>query len=201
MKNDVNAVDCDVIELAVSTEVRDRNGLVLSTSHFKDARLYPYQVDQIKGLAYVFVIAHLTPGKCLAADETIDGTLIPNILSPPFWSFGSTSVMSPVFYALRLKTAFEWNQPGTPFNAVVVCPEKLVVANERMEQAVWDKHGVRVVWTKSQSAERLTLKRMLDNLKSSAEISSVPTADEIRQIASAIDLNLINLMSNQGNYD
>lgn len=128
------------IKDAVDKEVERYNGKVLVRYRPGNARLYSYDVIEIKHRLLVIVYGELK-GDWLADEESFNG-------ERPLWFSESGRRVSPVFQAMKCRDFFRRELPSANIDSLVVLPKGCVVINDEEMQKTWRENcGTEIVRT------------------------------------------------------
>lgn len=155
----------------VDKEVERYNGKVLVRYRPGNARLYSYDVIEIKHRLLVIVYGELK-GDWLADEESFNG-------ERPLWFSESDHRVSPVFQAMQCHDFFRRELPTANIDSLVVLPKGCVVINDEEMQETWRKNcGTEMVRTTQ--IDETTIQTLQEYLVAQpAEDNKVSELDEV----------------------
>lgn len=128
------------IKGSIDNEVERFNGRVFVRYRPGNARLYSYDVIEIKHRLLVIVYGELK-GDWLADEESFNG-------ETPLWFSESDHRFSPVFQAMKCRDFFRRELPNANIDSLVVLPKGCVVINDEEMQKPWRENcGTEMVRT------------------------------------------------------
>lgn len=166
------------IKDAVDQEVERYNGQVLVRYRPGNARLYSYDVIEIKHRLLVIVYGELKDD-WLADEESFND-------EPPLWFSESDHRVSPVFQAMKCRDFFRSELPNTNIDSLVVLPKGCAVINDDEMQKTWRENcGIEMVrTTQIDETTILTLREYLASLSTIASENPELDAADLAPIAS-----------------